>query len=383
MEKNNEHKKIHVTFVLPSLLSGGGIEMHTLKLLRHFNRERFHFSLVTLFERPLLPSLYKEIPQDVVVYRLDFTKASDIAQWKLLCGIFKKMHPDVVISSMFSANAIVRILKPFFTYKVITREHNTYEEKKMYHRIIDSLLAFFSDSILAVSSSVADFISKQAWISRNKIIVIHNGVDVGAIDSFVTEKGESEIRKVRNELRLQDDEKIILNVARLKTQKNHQLLIDGFGDFSKTYTKYHLAIVGDGVEYDRLKHYIHEKGLESKIHLLGYRDDVFAWYAASDFFVLTSKREGFPNVGVEAMAFGLPMISTHVPGVDEFLVDGQNGFCVESNPIDLATKMGYIASCANMVRLEMRETCKTTACRFSIKEIAKQYEEVIVSVYTL
>lgn len=349
--------------------------MHTLKLLRHFNREHFHFSLITLFERPSLPSLYNTVPHDVEVYRLHFSGPYNGGQWKALYVILKRICPDVVVSSMFSANAIVRLLKPFFSYKVITREHNTYEEKKLYHRLIDCVLALFSEIILAVSSMVADFISKQAWIKREKIIVVHNGVDCEAIHTFLKEKGEDEVYRVRNEIALNDNEKIILNVARLKPQKNHTLLIDAFELFAQTHPLHHLVIVGNGIERDALTAYIQKRGLQQKVHLLGYRDDVFAWYAASDFFVLTSKREGFPNVGVEALAFGLPMISTRVPGVDEFLVDDKNGFIVASNVLDLANKMNSIAEDPK----KYEQSCKKTAQLFDIRKIAKAYETLFYS----
>ncbi|MCR4275101.1 MAG: glycosyltransferase [Candidatus Campbellbacteria bacterium] len=379
MDKGNQHKKIHVMFVLPSLLSGGGIEMHTLKLLRHFNREQFILSLVTLFERPQLPSLYKDVPQDVAIHRLNFAGASDIGQWRALYTLFKTLHPDAVVSSMFSANAIVRILKLFFAYKVITREHNTYEEKKIYHRIIDFILAPFSDVLVAVSSSVADFISKQAWISREKITVIHNGVDIGAVERFLIGE-EQEKRRVRSEIGLLEDEKIILNIARLKPQKNHTLLVDAFVIFTQTHPKYHLVIVGDGVERERLGQYIRERGLQSTVHLLGYRDDVFAWYAASDFFVLTSKREGFPNVGIEAMTFGLPMVSTQVPGVDEFLRDGYNGYIAEQNPNEVEKKMSLCVKLLEQNHAQIQKNCHETALRFDIVQVTKEYEKSIQSI---
>lgn len=376
--ESRQHKKIHIAFVLPSLLPGG-IEKHTLKLLRHFDRTRFSFSLVTLFDLPGRSDLYNDVPDDVTVYRLAFATGVDIPQWKHLYTIFKKEKPDVVVSSMFSANTIVRFLKPLCGYKVVTREHNIYSEKNIFQRFVDMVLAPLSNTIIAVSSSVADFFSNQAWVNRGKIKVVHNGVDIVAIDAYIREKGEDEALRVRHELGILDDEKIILNVARLKPQKNHKLLIDAFSLFVKTHPQYHLVIVGDGVERERLKTYVCENNV-SKVHIVGYRSDVFAFYSASTLFTLTSRFEGFPNVGVEAMAFGLPMVSTSVPGVDEFLVNGENGFIVASDTQSVARGMSVVVDVISKNPSAYTQNCRETAGRFDIVKITKEYEKIIQSI---
>ncbi len=368
-------KKTHVMFVLPSLLPGG-IEKHTLKLLRHFNREKLSFSLVTLFDRPNRPDLFGEVPGDVVVYRLAFGTGIDISGWGKLYTLLKKERPDIVVSSMFSANTIARLLKPLLGYHVVTREHNIYGEKNIFQRFIDMTLSPLSDVIVAVSSSVADFFSKQAWVNRKKITVIHNGVDIEAINAFLQEKGESEIQRVRQELGLEAEEKIILNVARLKPQKNHELLIAAFQLFVKENPSYHLVILGDGAEKGRLLQLIADRGLKDVVHLLGYRDDVFSWYVASDFFVLTSKHEGFPNVGVEAMAFGVPLVSTSVPGVDEFLDSGKNGQLVKDQPKEVLAGMVSLSSLSSEEKQQHRDACRTTAMRFDIRRITEEYENI-------
>lgn len=368
-------KKIHVMFVLPSLLPGG-IEKHTLKLLKYLNREKFSFSLTTLFDRPGRPDLFGEVPDDVAVYRFAFSTGIDVSGWGKLYVLLKKERPDIVVSSMFSANTIVRLLKPLLGYRVVTREHNIYSEKNIFQRFVDMTLSPLSNAIVAVSSSVADFFSKQAWVSRKRITVIHNGVDSEAINVFLREKGEGEVQRVRQELGLKGGEKIILNVARLKPQKNHELLIGAFQLFVKENPSYHLVILGDGAEKERLSQLVADRGLKDVVHLLGYRSDAFSWYAASDFFVLTSKHEGFPNVGVEAMAFGVPLVSTSVPGVDEFLESGKNGQFVKDQPREVLAGMVSLSSLSPEEKQQYRDACRATAVRFDIRRITREYENI-------
>ena len=108
MNENNS-KKTRVMFVLPGLLPGG-IERHTIQLLKHLDRSRFDLSLVTLFTIQERPTLYNEVPSDVSIHRLSFKSSWSFSGWGALHDVFLKERPDVVVSSMFSCNTIVRLL---------------------------------------------------------------------------------------------------------------------------------------------------------------------------------------------------------------------------------------------------------------------------------
>jgi glycosyltransferase involved in cell wall biosynthesis len=373
---NHKETIIHAVFVLPSLAFGGGIETHTVKILRTINRSRFKCSLITLFEHPERPDLYGEVPSDVRVVRLASKGIGHLSTWKMMYGALKREEPDVVISSMFSPNAIVRSLKPFFDYKVITREHNTYDEKRWYHRVIDHALSFLSDAIVAVSSDVADFAARQARIPRHKFTVINNGVELDVIDAYIATSGP-DISRVRSELGLSGDEKFILNVARLKPTKDHTLLLDAFKIFLERHPNYHLVIAGDGSERPAVEKRIKTLGLSKRAHLLGYRSDIYAWFAAADMFVLSSKREGFPNVALEAAAFGLPIVSTDVAGIHDVVEEGENGCIVNHNPKGLAEGLQRVASLTPAEHKVVRLTDRAITTRFNIPSVTRTYESLI------
>lgn len=370
------HKQINVVFVIPGLLFGGGIEAHLIKMLRVIDRKRFTCSIITLFDYLERPDLYADVPQGVRVIRLASKGIVRFSTWAKAYRALRELRPDVVISSMFSPNALVRVLKLAFGYRVITREHNTYDEKRWYHRLFDHLLSYDSDAIVAVSSDVADFISRQAWIPRKKITVINNGVDIERIREFV-QRNAAGAARVRSELDLSNDEKIILNVARLKETKDHTLLLETFKLFQQSHPRYHLAIAGDGSERAAIERKIDVLGLRGSASLLGRRRDIDAWYAAADMFVLSSKREGFPNVLIEAMAFGLPCVSTVVAGSGDIIEDGKNGFIVERSSDAMARAMDRIAALSPDDRALFRGACIETASRFDIKSVVHDYENLI------
>ncbi len=365
-------RRVRVTFVLPSLLIGG-IERHLLKMLARFDRSRFSLAVITLFDYPERQNLYSEVPPDVRVARLAFRGFWDAAAWKGLHSALLSQRPDIVVGSMFSANAAIRLLKPAMGYRVVTREHNLYDDKKWYHKVLDHAFSHLSDGIVAVSRMVADYASRQARIPRRKFTVIHNGVDLDRIREFAA-AAAPEVARVRGELGIGPDRKIALNVARLKPQKNHDLLIEGFEKFWPEHRDWVLVIAGDGIERKRLDALVAERGLGDRVRLLGFRKDVYSWFAAADMFVLTSRREGFPNVGVEALAFGLPFISTLVSGVDEIIEDGRNGYITADDPDSLARALGRVASLPPLERARLRDACIETARRFDMPRIVRLYE---------
>jgi glycosyltransferase involved in cell wall biosynthesis len=115
-------------------------------------------------------------------------------------------------------------------------------------------------------------------------------------------------------------------VARLEPQKNPFLLLRAFMGLNNTRT--HLVLIGDGTLMGALKAHVHAHGLEGRVHMLGNRDTIRQCLAASDVFVLSSNWEGNPLAVMEAMAAGLPVISTAVGGVPELVRSEEHGILV-------------------------------------------------------
>lgn len=120
-------------------------------------------------------------------------------------------------------------------------------------------------------------------------------------------------------------EKTIVTVGRLNPQKNHIMLIDAFADISGKYQEYNLIIWGDGEERSKLENHIKGYKLEERIRFLGTSNKIFDQIYKSSLFVLSSDFEGMPNALMEAMALGLPVVSTNCPcGDPSFLIKNMN-----------------------------------------------------------
>lgn len=126
----------------------------------------------------------------------------------------------------------------------------------------------------------------------------------------------------------------ILAVGRLNAEKRHDLLIRAFAYIADEHPTWSLSIAGEGPLRDELQRLIDETGFSNRISLLGQVKDVGSLYAASGVFAMTSSFEGFPNALCEAMAAGLPCLSTDCPdGPGEIIHNGENGILVPNKDI--------------------------------------------------
>ena len=134
--------------------------------------------------------------------------------------------------------------------------------------------------------------------------------------------------------------KRIVSVGRLVKEKNYPLLIDAFDTFHKIKPTYTLEIYGEGDQEESIRRLIDEKGLTDSVKLMGFCKNVHERINDASLFVLTSNYEGLPNALMEAMAQGLPCISTDCPcGGPRTLINHQaNGFLVKVGDVEGLTK---------------------------------------------
>ena len=170
----------------------------------------------------------------------------------------------------------------------------------------------------------------------------------------------------------------ITAVGRLAPQKNFKLLINAFYMFSKMHDDYCLEIYGDGQLKNELEQQIKELGIAHKVSLCGARKDVLDRIRCSSMFVLTSDYEGVPNVLLEAMCMGMPVISTDCPsgGPRKLIEDGINGLLTPVGDCDeLVKRMDSLCDVAYASSLS-KEAYKVRE-KFTNPDIFVQWERYI------
>jgi teichuronic acid biosynthesis glycosyltransferase TuaC len=184
--------------------------------------------------------------------------------------------------------------------------------------------------IIAVAASLKSAIVNLGLPSE-RVCVIPNGVDLERFRHF----DMSEARRV---LALPAEGKIAISVGSLTEVKNHKLLISAFAQISKSIPELRLYIVGEGPMRHALEGLILELRLQEKAFLAGPRpnNELALWFSAADVSCLVSFREGWPNVLMESIACGTPVVATRVGGVPEIICSPDLGAMAEQNSESVA-----------------------------------------------
>jgi glycosyltransferase involved in cell wall biosynthesis len=178
-------------------------------------------------------------------------------------------------------------------------------------------------------------------IAASHVTVIPNGIDTTKF--FPVAKAVA-----RTQLGLAGD-KILLSVGHLTPVKGFELLIRAFKRLLEQVphgSGLSLVIIGDGALRHRLETLVSSLGLQEHVRLVGAvpHERLYLWYSAADLFCLASSREGWPNVLLEALACGTPVVATPVGGIPEILCADELGFLTERNERDMATAMSLALS---------------------------------------
>ena len=156
---------------------------------------------------------------------------------------------------------------------------------------------------------------------------------------------DEEVALLRRQLSIPDDVRVVLAVGRLSSEKGHIDLIEGTALLrtADAAAQFRVVIVGDGPERKMLESRLQELGLGDHVLLVGQQHNVRPYYAIADILVLPSHSEGSPNVLLEAMAAGVPIVATAVGGTVELVCDEKTALLVPSrDPKALSQAMGRL-----------------------------------------
>ena len=378
--------KIKVLFFISSL-EGGGAERVMVDLLRNIDRGRIEPTLVLLY--PYEDSPYRQyLPEDIRV--IGVTRKTESLPSKLLqvLSFMKTVYKEKpqVILSMLSHNNIMAILSGLlFGIRVIACEHNTLSEvikTKEGRRILGvpaSLLVKifyrFAAKFIAVSEGVRSNLISDFGMRSEKVQTIYNPIDLSRINSLIPDSPEHPF--------FRDRKPIVIALGRLIPGKGFDILLKAFSRVISEIDA-RLLILGEGPQRAYLENMIRDLGVTGKVSLAGFQKNPYTFLAHSDIFVLSSQHEGLPMAILEAMACGIPVISTDCrSGPREILQNGQCGILVPvNNETALADAITRLLKDREQ-REEFSKRGKERMKDFTVNEIVRQYEDVICEVASL
>jgi glycosyltransferase involved in cell wall biosynthesis len=322
-----------ILLVLPSLERGGG-ERVLLQLARSFLAAGREVHLAVLVGGGPLRS---EVPAQATLHELDSGDARGFALvWRALpklVSLMRSTQPDAVLSTMTGTNLLTTVacMRARSRARLVLREAaSLVNTKSALKRQAMRWLYRRADALIAVSTGVAEDLIGLG-LARNRVHVIHNPVDTGRLQLLATSELPTELRSCTP---------YVVSVGRLSAQKDQQTLLRAYAQ-SSLRESHHLVIVGGGALRAQLEHLAHDLGISGRVILTGSLGNPYPVLARASLHALSSRWEGYPNVLLEALALGIPVVSTDCPfGPRELLDDGRYGRLVPvADPTALAQAM--------------------------------------------
>lgn len=233
--------------------------------------------------------------------------------------------PDIIITYLFHADLLGRLSllgttrAPIVPFLRTTYNHPRYKIARLLERLTKGLVRRY----LANSEAVKDFYTEQIGVTPERITVIPNGIDTNLFDRLVPNP------MLRESLSIGPDDFVITCVANLHPNKGHRFLLEAFETLWSEFPQLRLILVGDGEERKNIERLIESFRSKHAIRLLGRRSDVPELLKLSHLFVLPTLFEGQSNAILEAMAAGVPVITTDIP---------ENRACIEHEKTGLLVK---------------------------------------------
>ena len=351
--------KKKVLIILPGFAMGGAENM-VYELSNHINPENFDVSVLCYCGKQNT-SLEKKAEDRIDVHYVNCAGTVTPQKIHTVLREIDKIRPDVVHAHMggalYAALWTLKKRKP-----LVVTIHTT--PQKAFSKLVEKVLRFrmkFGRCRLVAVSEENKRLADQYFKLKAPCEFVNNGVD---LKRFYHKEHEVFT---------------FINVARQDDNKNQKILIQAFKKIHEIYPDTKLILVGDGPNHAMLQALCVELGVQDGVLFTGNIANAEDYYAVSDVYVQTSHREALPMSILEAMAAGLPIISTDVGGIKD--VVKQNGYLIDDGDDDalLETMMSlHNMTTANWNRLSAQS--KILVDGFSAGKMAQKYEDIFMSI---
>lgn len=355
---------MRILFTVNRLHAGSGGAQRVVSLLCNGISDLGHEVLLILYEDRTDNDYYLSDEVSVSVLHKQKRKENSLFYMKdKLCelrDLVKNFQPDVIVPFLSDPTLCIYIATRFskFSNRIITTVRNNPKifPKERKYRWRNNILIALNKACFFQNSEQRDYFPK---FIQKKSFVLPNPVSNELLE---TNREKSDVCK-------------IVTLGRLSEQKNHQLLIEAVSLASQKYPEITLDIYGDGPLKSKLQEMIDKNNMAGRIHLCGITDDVKSVLLTHGLFIMTSNYEGMPNALIEAMATGMPCISTDCPtGPAELIQNMNNGILVPINDVKQCTEaIEYMLQNSQDAYLMARKAKNTIKENLTCGEISKKF----------
>ncbi len=334
-------------------LRHGGAEKVLATFIKNLPKDKYDIDLLlNLYSGKYLPEIPSWVnilylnkgemittnrPQDIprkafrVVYQALLKKFPKLLYSKIL----KNKKYDIEFAAIHGFRDEI-LNSPVKTSKKIVWIHNDLRKTQFHNYTDEEIRKFFGfDKIMVISEHIQkDFENlAQNEDEKKRIVRIYNPLDTQEvlIKSLEPGNGTQELGRTNQQPQTNNHYPTFVSVGTVFPQKGFDRLLKVHKRLLDEGLKHKIQIIGDGYDFENIKNLRAELGVEESAEMRGFTENPYPYFKNADFYVLSSRYEGFPTVLFEAMTLKKNIIATEVSGVKEMLEDGKLGFIVENS----------------------------------------------------
>jgi glycosyltransferase involved in cell wall biosynthesis len=370
----------HLVFQIIASLVPAGAERLVMHLLEYIDRERFAPVCICL-RNPVGSHLEARVQRlGVPLYFLGKGDTMSLAVLRKLDALFRQYRPVVVHTHLLALNYAYPLMLRYRTPARVHTVHNL-APREMGVRVSawvrQMAFRYRVGGVIPVAIAEEVRASIQRVYGYPDPPLIPNGIPT---DEYAP---DSDTRaQWRQAHGIEPRATVVTHIGRFAVQKNHALLVEAFAQVHSDAPLY-LLLVGGGELENAVREQVAGLGLQERVRFLGVRADVADILRASDVFVLSSRWEGNPMSVMEAMAAGLPVVSTAVGGVPELVHEGETGLLVPSEDAGALAQALQALVDDPAQRQAMGDAARQRAvARFDIRHTVRRYEQLYEKLLT-
>jgi len=362
--------------IVVSAMNMGGAQRVVSILCDHWSQNGYAITLISTFTGE--KTLHYRVNKDVTLKFLSkspfFSKNKALNLiWKLihLRKLIKSQNPDVVISFLTRVNVASALSTIGIKSSLIICERTW----TPFATLSKNFFWLYRIVFKSVSEIIVQTDKSKTWLNQhfpsNTVKVIPNPI----IYPLPLHNEQS----IHPDSVILQNKKVILASGRLHRFKQFDLLIRAFSQIKDKYLDWNLIILGDGEERDSLDKILIDLEIGDRVYLPGSVGNISEWYERADLFVLSSRAEGFPNVLLEAMTYGVPCISFDCnTGPRDMIDHGVNGILVDLKEKELGL-INALNKMINDEKLRSNIANNSIALRdkYSVSNIMKKWDNVL------
>ncbi len=324
--------------LLLTQMEAGGAQKAAIKLTKGLETQGYQVTLATMYDKAsYVPAYRKEYGVEIVDLKMrDASRQSNLLVqaaagcrgllylWRLM----RREQYDILLTFTHYSNLLGPIMGWMAGIPVrVSSQRSLLNSYPAWIRGADRIITNspLVDKMTTVSEAVRSYAIQEENIHPSKVVAIHTGID---IQMHQTTENALSRSLVRSSLNLDNSHVVIIIVARFHPVKGHAYLLEAIPYILDKAPHCRFLLVGEGPLEGELSAQIDERKLTDKVFILGVRNDVPRLLTASDIMILPSLEEGLPNVILEGMAAGLPIVATSVGGIPELVIDRTTGILV-------------------------------------------------------